>query len=161
MGRAVHIRVGSNPKGNRIDCRSRFRELDGLLSNAIPEALLERLSVPIAPGKFPPIERFSSEFLHVTRPHGNSPSLVYLRARINHMWSIWVADRTLPYVEGPCKERRSVLNAKRTIWNKRHLCQSGANICRENVDDPPRQAQREQGRGRLWASRHRHRGRLP
>src|SRR5438552_3880442 len=70
-------------------------------------------------GKFPPIERFSSEFLHVTRPHGNSPSLVYLRTRINHMWSIWVADRTLPYVEGPCKERRSVLNAKRTIWNKR------------------------------------------
>src|SRR3989442_2357091 len=77
------------------------------------------------------------------------------------MWSIWVADRTLPYVEGPCKERRSVLNAKRTIWNKRHLCQSGANICRENVDDPPRQVQRDEGRGRLWASRHRHRGRLP
>src|SRR3989442_6927066 len=77
------------------------------------------------------------------------------------MWSIWVADRTLPYVEGPCKERRSVLNAKRTIWNKRHLCQSGANICRENVDDPPGQAERDEGRGRLWASRHRHCGRLP
>src|SRR5438132_550722 len=63
--------------------------------------------------------------------------------------------------EDPVRTDEGILNAKRTIWNKRHLCQSGARICRENVDDPPRQAPRGEGRGRLWASRHRHRGRLP
>src|SRR5438046_852580 len=97
MGRSVHIRVASQPPGGiGSNGRSRVRELDALLSNAMPDALLGRLSVPIAPGKFPLIERFSSGFLHVTRPHGDSPSLVYSRTRINHMWSIWVADRTRP-----------------------------------------------------------------
>src|SRR5438552_8916462 len=97
MGRAVHIRVASQPQGESDrTVGAEFRELDGLLSNAIPEALLKRLSVPISSGKFPLIERFSSEFLHVTHPHGDSPSLVYLRTRINHMWSIRVADRKHP-----------------------------------------------------------------
>src|SRR5437870_13322744 len=54
-----------------------------------------------------------------------------------------------------------ILNAKRTIWNKRHLCQSGARICRENVDDPPSQAERGEGRGRLWPPDHANCGRLP
>src|SRR5947208_14880894 len=97
MGRSVHIRVASQPPGGiGSSCRSRVRELDALLSNAVPDALLGRLSVPIAPGKFPLIKRFSSGFLHETHPHGDSPSLVYSRTRINHMWSIRVAGRKHP-----------------------------------------------------------------
>src|SRR3989304_3022007 len=90
----------------------------------------------------------------------------------DHLWSIRRAEsttcglygsRTVLILKREALVRRDegILNAKRIIWNKRHLCQSGARLCRENVDEPPGQAERGEGRGRLWASRHRNRGRLP
>src|SRR2546428_486306 len=85
-----------------------------------------------------------------------------LHTVINHLWSIRGHESTTCGLsgshrvgtlkrEGLVGTDEGILNAKRTIWNKRHLCQSGARICRENVDDPPRQAERGEGRGRLWA----------
>src|SRR3989454_11597198 len=66
---------------------------------------------------------------------------------INHVWSIrrresttcgLSGSRTVGTLkcEGLVGTDEGILNAKRTIWNKRHLCQSGARICRKNVDDP-------------------------
>ena len=42
------------------------------------------------------IERFCSEILHANGPHGDSPSLVYSRTSINHIWSIRVEGRKHP-----------------------------------------------------------------
>src|SRR5438128_10763307 len=89
-------------------------------------------------------------------------SMSHVHTVINHLWSIrgresttcgLSGSRTVGTLkwEGLVGTDEGILNAKRTIWNKRHLCQSGARICRENVDDPPRQAERGEGRGRLWA----------